>query len=473
MNQVSSIKCAECGLVHFYSRNGVCSNCGSFHQLTQPKKRQTTVLIIACAAIIIFACVVFVSAAGHKAIEQSGNASGQPTVSSDNSQMAGLMINEIESDGPADKAGLKLLDIIIQYGDIPVLDKASFFRARDVYAKRGVKSVEIVVGRVGGRPLKFTVPPGRLGIFSDEYNTVLHQFNSMMRSIEVLGRMPHEQLERSMTAGMVTETPTMIAKKAEQLIDQAEQEGTLTREQILAARIYMIPDEATPKDEARRQELLQQLLANQSADFANSVGQERFFENKKYRAAAACLNQYLQTDPSDVSARLNLGIAYNHLSMFKEADAAASYVAVHKLPLSTHGYVVMYEVKAFAAMGNGDYRSAMAFVEKSFDLSPNDYRMSLWQLAAAQSGDIQQFYSVKDKCREIIPDDYERLQFQVDAVEAYALVKSNHRDRAQELVNKWKEPKNFVNRVNKYWREYPGGSDVIRNWEELASVTKL
>ena len=471
MNQVSSIKCTECSLAHFSSRNGFCPNCGSFNQTAQPRERLTTIFMMASAAIIVFTCVALVSAAGHKTIEQSGNASGQPPVSSDNSQMAGLMINEIESDGPASKAGLKLRDIIIQYGDMPVLDDASFFRARDVYAKRGVKSVEIVVGRVGSRHLKFTVPPGRLGIFSDEYNIVLQKFNALMHDIEFLGKLSQEEIEQMIAAGSFKETPQMIARKAEQLIEQAEQEKTLTNEQILAARIYMIPDEATPQDEARRQKLLRELLSNQSETFILSLGQERFFENKKYRAAVVCLNQYLKNDPSDVSARLNSGVAYNSLSMFKEADAAASYVIEQKLPLSTHGYVVLYGVKAYAAIGNGDYRTGMAFVEKSFDLSPNDFEMCLWLLAAAQSGDIQQFYSVKDKCREIIPDDYERLQFQVDAVEAYALAKSNHRDRAQELVNKWKEPKNFVTRVTKYWRKYPSGSDVIKNWKELAGAS--
>ena len=117
------------------------------------------------------------------------------------------------------------------------------------------------------------------------------------------------------------------------------------------------------------------------------------------------------------------------------------------------------------------FQSTRADAEKAFELEPYPYKMSIWLLAAAQTGDIQQFYTVSDRCRAIIPDEYERVKLHLEAVEAYALAKSKHLDRAQELIVKWKEVNDTAFRVNRYWGQLPGGSDVVKNWKELVGAS--
>ena len=73
------------------------------------------------------------------------------------------------------------------------------------------------------------------------------------------------------------------------------------------------------------------------------------------------------------------------------------------------------------------------------------------QLAAAQSGDLEKVEEASRKLQEVLPKKYEEIKFQVDAVEAYALVKNNQRDRARELVTKWEGADRIEGKLSRYW----------------------
>jgi len=75
--------------------------------------------------------------------------------------------------------------------------------------------------------------------------------------------------------------------------------------------------------------------------------------------------------------------------------------------------------------------------------------------------------SAAQRLRKVLPDKYEEKRFQFDAVEAYALVKNNERERAQQLVMKWKGTDRIEGKLSRYWGIYPGGSEVVKNWKEL------
>ena len=261
--------------------------------------------------------------------------------------------------------------------------------------------------------------------------------------------------------------PEKIVAEAKAIIDQAEREATLTPNQILVARIYMIPDDAPPEDLKRQSELLAQVIATQPASYVAWLGQDRFFENKHYRPAVECLKRHLEIHPDDVSIRLNMGIAYNNIGMFTEAEAAADYVLDNELPLAEHGYVVAYGVKAIVALSRGDYAKTISLSEKAFELEQGQSDIARVMFAAAQTGDVQKVTEASRKYKEVLPAEFEKAKLQVTAVVALALVKANQRDRARELTRPWKDTERIESRLKASWKTYPGGSDIWNNWNEL------
>jgi tetratricopeptide (TPR) repeat protein len=233
------------------------------------------------------------------------------------------------------------------------------------------------------------------------------------------------------------------------------------------ARISLILDDASPEDLKRQSEMLVQLISTQPASYLGALGQDRFFEKKHHRPAVECFKRYLEVNPDDVSIRLNMGIAYERLGMFAEAEAAADYIVDHDLDLSDHGWAIANGLKAMGMLSRGDYGKAIDFAQKAFELAQCHCDISLVMLAAAQTGDLQKFGEALRKFQQELPKEFEQKQFQVAAVEALALVKSKQRDRARELTQKWKDKDRVEGRLKAYWKVYPGGSDVWTNWNDL------
>lgn len=378
-------------------------------------------------------------------------------------QGKGLRILEVNEGSPAQKAGLKPMDIIFRYGDFDVVDDASYFAARDAYENGSAAEISIVVLR-NGKALKTNVEPGRLGIESNEYSPVAYQLSSLMMSVNVQQEIPEYQRDREFKDSF---TLDKVLDEARRMIDQAERESTLTPAQILVARIDVILDDASPADLKRQSELLAQLISTQPASYVGTLGQTRFFEKKHHRAAVECFKRHLEVHPDDVSIRLNLGIAYYRLRMFAEAEAAADYILDRQLRLSAHGYAVAYNVKAMGMLSRGDYSNSISFAEKAFDIDQCSCDISLVMLAAAQTGDLQKLEEASHKFQQALPAEFDRKSLQFAAVKALALVKSNQRELAREIAQKWKDKDRIEGRLKACWKIYPGGSDIWTNWNEL------
>lgn len=369
----------------------------------------------------------------------------------------GLRITEIHAGSPAEQSGLKPMDVIFRYGDFEIVDDASYYAAREAYENGREPDIPVVVWR-DGKAVRTTVKPGRLGIESNEYSPLAYQFSSLMMGLDAQREIPEYMRDREVKDSYTP--PEKILDEARRLIDQAERESTLTPAQILVARIDMILDDASPEDLKRQSEMLVQLISTQPASYVATLGQTRFFEKKHHRAAIECFKRHLEVHPDDVSIRLNMGIAYYRLRMFAEAEAAADYVLDHELKLSDHGYEVAYNVKAMGVLSRGDYNKSIFFAEKAFSIEPRHFDISLVMLAAAQTGDLQKLAEASRKFQQALPEEFEKKKLQLAAVEAYALVKSNQRDRARELTQKWKDTDRVEGRLKNYWKIYPGGSDI-------------
>jgi len=375
----------------------------------------------------------------------------------------GLRITEV-FEGAAERAGLKRMDLIFRYGDFEILDKASFYAARDSLQNRGVSEVPIVIWR-DGKALKLKVEPGSLGIDTNEYSPVAYQFDSLMMKLDALQQLPEYKRDREFKDAY---TPEKTRDEARRLIDKAESESALTPTQILVARIDMIPDDASPEDLKRQAELLAQLVATQRVSYLLVLGNDHFLNKKHNRPAIECLKRYLEITPDDGTMRLNMAHAYSQLRMFAEAEAAADYVLEHQLRLSTHGQALAFDMKAMGALSRGDHSKAISFAEKAFDLEQCKCDISLVLLAAAESGDLEKFNQTWFQFQQTLPREFEKVQFQLTAVKALALVKNNQRDSARELVQKWKDQDRAEGRLKAYWKIYSCGSDVWTNWNELS-----
>jgi hypothetical protein len=416
-----------------------------------------------CQTLLIL-CLLATGTCGCSALLVRASQSRGAQESKEHFTGRGIRITEVWVGTPAARAGLKPMDLIFRYGDFEIVDDASFFAARDTYENGRDREIPLLIWR-DGKALKIEVPPGRLGIQSNEYSPVAYQFSSLMMRLDAQQQIPEYQRDREFKDGYTP--PEKILNQAKGIIDQAEREGTLTSNQLLVARIYMILDDASPEDLKRQSELLVQLISTQPASYLHMLGNDRFFENKHNRPAIECFKRHLEVHPDDVSIRLNLGVAYNRLGMFSEAEAAADYVLDHELGLSDHGYVVAYGVKAMGALSRGDYGKTIALSEKAFAIEPCDCDIARVMLAAAETGDVQKLADASRKFKEALPAEFEKKKLQLAAVAALALARSNQRDRARELTTQWKDTDRIEGRLKAYWKIYPGGSDVWNNWADL------
>ncbi len=92
--------------------------------------------------------------------------------------------------------------------------------------------------------------------------------------------------------------------------------------------------------------------------------------------------------------------------------------------------------------------------------------MSLWQLSAAQTGDLQKFYQVIEASEKTLPTEYANRRGRADAVEAYILVKNNQIEKARQLAGKWNETDKLDSNA-RYWKRYPTGEEIVKCWKEL------
>jgi tetratricopeptide (TPR) repeat protein len=378
----------------------------------------------------------------------------------------GLRVTEVVPGSVAEEAGLQTMDVLSQYGSHEIVDAASYFRAREAYQEFSESKVAMVYWR-GRERIATWVKPGRLGIEFNEYGAVAYDLDSLMQKLNALIALPEYFVAGEIAKGAM-QPRDVVVTKISGAIDQAESDGSLTPAQILVARINAIPDDASQAEVDKQSGLINELIAQQPRGFTDYLGYKIFFRQKRFRPAVACFKRTLELQPSDVSTRLNLGTAYFMLRMFAEADAAVDHVLKDGKNLNDYGRGVAFQVKANAALGRRDFASALNFAEIAFRANPrSDYLMSLWQFAAAQTGDLERFYQVIKATEEALPSDYARLRGRTDAIEAYILFKNNQPDKARAIVQAWQVIDNLRSHA-KYWRQYPSGEDVVKVWEQLS-----
>jgi tetratricopeptide (TPR) repeat protein len=388
-----------------------------------------------------------------------------PNKDGESPPQVGLRVLTVEYGSIAQAAGLQKSDLIVKYGDASIVDAASYFAARDAYEKLPPETkVQLIYWHYRDKVVA-SVSPGRLGIEFMDHGMVAYQLDAWIRQLQISDQIP-SYYPPSLRAKYTLPPKERLLADARATLDRARIEGTLTHAQILVDEIRLILDDAPAEEIARQTELLRELTSKYPESFTNFLGYQVFFKNKQNRPAIECYQRHLIDHPDDESVGLNLGVAYNNLRMFNEAEKAIDRVLDNKLPLGQYGYHVAFEAKAEAALGKGNYSESMKYAAKSFPLQPHEWLMGVWLLAAAENGDLDRFYEVLQTCQQALPRDYERLNQQYVAVEAFALLKSNHPDRATELISKWKNSPEDDYKISS-WTKHPHGTDVVAAWKQL------
>ena len=379
----------------------------------------------------------------------------------------GVRVIEVDPGSQEDRAGIQVMDLLTKYGEFTVTDFSTYYKAREAYFKQPDKKVQLELWR-GRTRLTVQVFPGTWGMDTNEFNPVAYQLDAVLKSLALDQQIPDYKRDVEFKDHFQRESTDKKLAKAKAMIDDAEAQGTLTPAQILVARISVIPNDAPEEDLKKQDALLAEFISNQPREYIWHLG-EHFRERDLYRPAKALLKQYLMTDPDDVSIRLNVGYVNMQLGLWSEAEAGADLVLSKPEDLSEHGLFVAFQQKARGALNRGDYKTAIEFAQKAFDLEPVNLELVVIQLAAAATGDMAKLNEVSRKYKELLPEDYERNKLQIDAVEALALAKGGQDELARAVVARWKQKDRVEGRIRYYWRRYPGGSKVIDNWFRLSS----
>ena len=378
----------------------------------------------------------------------------------------GVRVIEIIPAGPAEGAGVQVMDLLSKYGKFTIVDHSTYYKAREFYLRNPNVKVKLEFWR-GRSPFTIEAFPGTIGMDTNEYNVVAYQLDSAMMHVDALQQISEFARPVEFKAQFENGGIPEALNKAREIIDRAEADGTLTPMQILVGRIRLILDDA-PEDELHKlNALLAEFIRSQPPEYIGYLG-DILREKQHYRAGKALLQAYLATDPDDISVRLNLGQANLALGLWAEAEACADYVLADADSLSDHGLFVAYQQKAYGALSRSDYEASIAFAEKAFAIEPGGIEMSIIQLSAALTGNMEKFNEASKRYKETLPKNYETFQLQIASVEALALAVSGNDALAREVIARPTQKDRIEGRLKHYWRGYPHGNKVVENWMRLA-----
>ena len=276
----------------------------------------------------------------------------------------GVRVIEIVPDGQAEASGVQTMDLLASYGKFKIVDHSTYYKAREFYLRTPKVKVRVQFWR-GRSPYTIEVLPGAIGMDTNEYNVVGYQLDAVLKHAELLYDVPEFKRGVEFKETFEKEGIDESLRKAKEMIDRAEAEGTLTATQILVARIRSILDNA-PEEELKKQDvLIAEFLRSQPAEYIGWLG-EHIQDQNHFRPARALLKQYLLMDPDNVWVRLNLGYVNTQLRLWADVEAGADLLLTNPEAIDPSDISLVYQQKALGALNRNDYDTSLAFAEKAF-----------------------------------------------------------------------------------------------------------
>ncbi|MBK6427552.1 MAG: PDZ domain-containing protein [Blastocatellia bacterium] len=398
----------------------------------------------ALASLVVLCLAAFTGCGAGPA----GSGGGQSSLGEQSPELTdGVLVVQVFPGSPAEKAGLKAGDIIIGYNGVSTPDNLIYDQAKAEADAKKLESIDLTVLR--GSALQIVkAPGGTLGFEKRSWVGVLEA---------VFSRLEQGKPEQ-----------------ASQIIDVAEAEGALKPEQLLVARIWTIPDVATPEQEAQRNEWLAKLYELVPADGLTELAKQQFVNYRRHGAAAACFAHVLKGSPGDTVARLNLAVSYTALGKFNEAAREIATVEkAGKSTLTDVGIRTVERTKANIALGKKDYKTALAFYSSavSAEANPQDWlTQSLYLYSAARSSDPAAFAIALERVRTLQGESLGLMDVHIKLLETFAL--SLQKKDAEASAKARELPEDLPAVVVEYWQRVPDGQDVLDRWRAARQASK-
>lgn len=370
--------------------------------------------------------------------------------------LAGLKIVGVQPNSPAARAGLKYGDILVAYDSRPVTNEHAISAVIDYAERHRVANggiVELALYRDGDMKIRtLRIPVGRMGVYTREW-TFAYAF------------VDDAIMQRNNYA------------EAEQHVNQAEKSGHYTRDQLLHMRVLCVNNE---KDgEAIRQQQVTKLYASHPADEVTLFGNYDLLYNKRFRAAAAIFERYLDKKHEDVSTELNLAACYTELDRYDEAEVLVNRVLARpegdENAPSPYGRSVLSNIQGKIQMGHHQYDRAQERFLAALERYPGDSYYLLAYLYCAAQRDVKgqkprafedAYHTVADQLSETRSE----MGYHLDALRAFVLVRQNRTQEAEPLVRKWSNSADARRYIPVFWSRFPEGSNIIDNWNSLLPI---
>jgi tetratricopeptide (TPR) repeat protein len=438
----------------------------------RPCEDITFTSVVSCSRLIVIATVIVLFSSGlitngqqnvrtqHKQTRVANNPQQKnlPPIKTDlYGTLAGLKIVEVTPNTPAARAGLKYGDVIIAYNKRPVSNQDEISAVMDQVElqykrKRTLKTAELSLYRDGDMKVKsLRVPIGRLGIYTREWT-----FTGAFIEDAIVERNDYNV--------------------AEQYANEAAETGQYTADQLLHMRMLCLNNE---KDgDNIRQLQVDELYSNYPSDKVTLFANYDLLYHKRYRAAAAVFERYLELKKVHVSTELNLASCYTEMNRYDDAEALLNKVlarpAGDENAPSEYGLSVLLNIRGRIDMGHRRYDRAQEQFRVALQGDPDDayytlaflYCAALKEAKGGRPGEFEGAYreiSARSSMTESL------MGYHIDALRALTMVKHN-RQEATALVLKWRNSPDARRYIPVFWSRFPEGSNIIDNWNALLSA---
>lgn len=435
--------------------DGLCRTGSPVHTVQTLIKRRRTIsaLWFAVLAVTIVLGARF-PAAAYKPIRKTGGTKVinriPPSKSDLTGTLAGLKIVTVAPYSAAARAGLKYGDVLIAYNNRPITNEEELDAVMRFFARQQEKTtVELSLYRDGDVTVRtFRAPVGRLGIYTREW-TFAGAF-----------------VEQAIGAGDYV--------SAERYVAQAAASGRYTSDQLLHMRVLCLNNEVD--GDAIRRNQVDDLYRKYPAEKLRLFANYELLYHKRYRAGAAIFEKYLKLNRVDVATELALASCYTELEKYDEADALLAKIVAR--PESDEHAATQYVLselsilKARIHMGRGEYARAQELFRKALDqYGDNSYFALALLYCAARREVVEGRAGEFEATHEFVTgrsDEIEALMgYHIDALRAYVQVKRRHLAAARATVDKWIDSADARRFVPLFWRNFPKGSEIINNWNQL------
>jgi tetratricopeptide (TPR) repeat protein len=367
--------------------------------------------------------------------------------------LAGLKIVGVQADSPAALTGLKYGDILVAYDGRPVTNEDEISEVIDYAERHRVANggvVELALYRDGDMTIRtLRIPVGRMGVYTREW-TFAYAF------------VDDAIMQRNNYA------------EAEAHANQAEKSGHYTRGQLLHMRVLCVNNE---KDgDAIRQQQVTKLYDSNSADEVTLFGNYDLLYNKRFRAAAAIFERYMDKKHEDVSTELNLAACYTELDRYDDAQALVNRVLARpegdENAPSSYGLSVLSNIQGKIQMGHHQYDRAQERFLAALERYPGDSYYVLAYLYCAAQRDVNgqkpgEFENAYKTISAQLSETRNVMGYHLDALRAFVLVRQNRKQEAGPLVQKWANSADAKRYIPVFWSRFPEGSNIIDNWNSL------